>query len=25
VMKKIVSDPKAFPKRPEPPVRTQGR
>ncbi|HSS47666.1 MAG TPA: S41 family peptidase [Thermoanaerobaculia bacterium] len=25
VMKKIVSDPKAFPKRPEPPVRTQGQ
>jgi tricorn protease len=24
VMKKIQSDPKAFPKRPEPPVRTQG-
>jgi tricorn protease len=25
VMKKIQSDPKAFPKRPEPPVRTQGQ
>jgi tricorn protease len=25
VMKKILSDPKAFPKRPEPPVRTQGQ
>ncbi len=25
VMKKIQSEPKAFPKRPEPPVRTQGQ
>ncbi len=25
VMKKIAADPKAYPKRPEPPVRTQGQ
>jgi hypothetical protein len=25
VMKKIQTDPKAFPKRPEPPLRTQGQ